>query len=459
MLLHTKAKEEFNAIPVASEEVENIIDRCARIYKGSPDWVDSKNGIKTINFAKSICSEVARLTTLGIGIHVEGSKRAEWLQAQMDKIYFKLREWVEYGCAFGTVILKPNESGVELVLPGNFVITATENGKVTGVVFWNSVQGENEKIFYTKLEHHKIMPDGSYMISNRCYIGSSLYDTKRRVDIDVTPWKNLDEDVYIGGMDGGTLFSVLRTPHANNLQAESPLSLPIFCDALEELKDLDVAYSRNVEEIDDSRRTVLLDSDALSASGSAVSRNAAAFEHRREELKLPKYVRNVTGNGVETLYKEINPTLNTETRIKGINNLLNLIGYKSGFSNDHFSFDMAKGVQTATGVEAAQQRTIQFIKDMRDKLESCMSDLLFALNAFADLYALAPAGAYEATYDFGDITYNREEDRARWWGYVLNGKVPAWMYFTKFEGIPEDEAKAMIAEAQPKTPTLFGSEE
>ena len=83
MLLHTKAKEEFNAVPVASEEVENIIDRCARIYKGRPDWLDSENGIKTINFAKAVCSEVARLTTLGIGIRVEGSARADWLQAQM----------------------------------------------------------------------------------------------------------------------------------------------------------------------------------------------------------------------------------------------------------------------------------------------------------------------------------------------------------------------------------------
>ena len=84
-----------------------------------------------------------------------------------------------------------------------------------------------------------------------------------------------------------------------------------------------------------------------------------------------------------------------------------------------------------------------------------MSGLVYALNVFADLYGYAPAGTYEAAYDFGDITYSREEDRARWWGYVVSGKVPAWMFFVKFEGMTEKEAKAMITEAQPKTTALF----
>ena len=33
------------------------------------------------------------------------------------------------------------------------------------------------------------------------------------------------------------------------------------------------------------------------------------------------------------------------------------------------------------------------------------------------------------------------------------------MYYVKFEGMSEEEAKAMVEEAQPKEPTLFGGEE
>ena len=92
-------------------------------------------------------------------------------------------------------------------------------------------------------------------------------------------------------------------------------------------------------------------------------------------------------------------------------------------------------------------------------MEGCLGRVIYALNVFADLYDLAPVGVYEVTYDFGDITYNREDDRARWWGYVVSGKVPAWMFFAKFEGMSEEDAKAMVAEATPKQPTLFGNEE
>lgn len=57
----------------------------------------------------------------------------------------------------------------------------------------------------------------------------------------------------------GPLFGVLRMPQANNVDISSPLGLPVFYDAVEELKDLDVAYSRNAGEIFDSKRIVLLD--------------------------------------------------------------------------------------------------------------------------------------------------------------------------------------------------------
>jgi A118 family predicted phage portal protein len=176
-------------------------------------------------------------------------------------------------------------------------------------------------------------------------------------------------------------------------------------------------------------------------------------------MKLPRHIKNVRGDGREMFYQEINPELNTAVRLEGINALLGQIGYKAGYSNGHFVFNKSGGIQTATQVEADQQRTIQLIKSVRDQLEGCLTDLILALSVFADLYGYAPAGAYELVLDFGDITYNREEDRARWWGYVQAGKVPAWMFFVKFEGMSEEDAKTMVAEATPKQPTLFGREE
>ena len=455
MLFRSKAKEEFNIEPIISQSMEDMIQKCFAIYQGKPYWLDDADHIKTINFAKAVCSETARLAMLGTKITIDGSARAAWLQEQIDNVYFRIREWVEYGCAYGTVILKPNGKGIDLVVPGNFIVTDIENGEISGVVFVN--QETVGKKHYTRLEYHRFIND-VYAITNRCYVGDSANDTSKRIDIAKTPWSDLLEESFIQNVDG-PLYGVLKMPHANNVDVDSPMGLPIFSDAIEELKDLDIAYSRNSKEILDSKRTVLLDSDRLLPSGGKVAQTGAYFNSQRESMGLPDYIKNVYGNGTEDFYQEINPQLNTDTRLTGLNALLSQIGYKIGYSNGYFVFNESTGIQTATGVEAEQQRTIQFIKDVRDKVEGCLDRVIYALNVFADLYDLAPVGVYEVIYSFGDITYNLEEDKATWWKYVISKKAPAWMYFVKFEGMSEEDAKAMVAEATPKEPSLFGSEE
>ena len=290
-----------------------------------------------------------------------------------------------------------------------------------------------------------------------CYEGKSKDDTYKKVDISETPWNGLLESAVIGGIEQ-PLYGVLRTPQANNIDISSPLSMPVFAEAIEELKDLDIAYSRNSKEVDDSKRTVLMDADKLfpfQASELFRLDPTIAAGRMKEKMGMPDYVKVVEGNGSEDFYQEINPTLQTQTRLDGINAILSQIGYKIGFSNGYFVFNQKTGMVTATQVESDDRRTIQFIKDVRDKLEDCLDDTIYALDVMATLYGLAPAGTYEVTYDFGDITYNREEDRLRWWQYVQAGKVPAWMFFVKFEGMSKEEAKAMVDEAQPKEEMLF----
>lgn len=457
----SEAQQEFNITPMVFPSTETAVSRCFMAYQGRPDWVDPESNVKTINFAKAVCSEIARLVTLGISIKVDGSPRAEYLQGMVDRMFYMLRRWDEYGNAYGLVILKPNLDLVELYTPGEYTITDTSGGEITGAVFRTTETSRDGKKFYTRLEYHSFDDDGLYHIENRCYVSSSATGKGEPIAIDLTPWAGLKEESTIEGLEK-PLFAVLRTPGANNRDINAPLALPIFADAMEELKDLDIAYSRNAKEIFDSARTVLLDSDRLLPSLTAGGiQTPERYRAAARKMKLPDYVRVVEGDGTSAqgVYQEINPTLNTDARLTGLNALLSQIGYKCGFSNGYFVFNEKTGLATATQVEADQQRTIQLIKDCRDQLESCLDGLLYALDKLADLYDLAPAGAWEVNFDFGDITYNRDEDRARWLSYANGNKVPFWYYLTKFEGFTEEEARALVEQAQPEEPTLFGSEE
>lgn len=459
MIFKKQAEEDFNIEAAEFPEMEALINRCANIYRGAPEWLDDKNNIKTINFAKSVCSETARLATLAIGIQIDGSARAAWLQEQIDKVYFQIRHWVEYGCAYGTVFIKPNGESLDVFTPADVMIVDYDNQEIKGIIFKDSYTVGRK--YYTRLEYHRfveITVDGvttyPYYVSNRAYVSKSPQSIGDKIDLKQTKWADLMADTppilkANGEKLDGPLYGVLRTPQANNVDISTPFGLPIFAEAIEELKDLDIAYSRNAKEILDSKRTALVDDRLLMPSGSPVSAmTPQAMEHRCKEMSLPDYVKNVFGQDEKEFYQEINPILNTDTRISGINALLSQLGYKIGFSNGYFVFNESSGIQTATGVEAEQQRTVQFIKDVRDKLESCLDEVIYALNVYADLYGLAPVGAYEVNYDFGDILYVRENDRARWWQYVTTGKVPAWLYFVKFEGMTKDEAVSMTKEAE-----------
>jgi A118 family predicted phage portal protein len=380
---------------------------------------------------------------LGTSIKIDGSARAKWLQEQINKVYFQLRHWVEYGCAYGTIILKPNGDSIDLYTPDMFEVVHVSNDKIDGVVFHDWKQ-EGKK-WYTRLEYHRF-EDDLYVITNKCYVGDRPDDTKEAVDIKTTPWSYLAEEAAVANMER-PLFGVFRTPQANNIDMDSPYGLPIFSEAVQELRDLDIAYSRNSKEIHDSKRIVLLDADRMLPGGDC-NLNATS---------LPSYIKLVDGDtSTESdVYHEINPTLNTDTRLTGINALLSQIGYKAGFSNGYFVFNESTGIQTATQVEADQQRTMQFIKDVRDKLESCLGGLIYALDVFASLYKLAPNGSYEVVCDFGDIAYSYELDKQMWYGYASSGRIPFWYYLVKFEGLTEEDAKALVMEAEPKLSTLF----
>lgn len=469
MIFKKQAEEDFNIQAAEFPEMESLINRCANIYRGAPEWLDDEDNIKTINFAKTVCSETARLTTLAIGIQIGGSARATWLQKHINKVYFQIRHWVEYGCAYGTVFIKPNGESLDVFTPADVMIVDYDNQEIKGIIFKDSYTVGRK--YYTRLEYHRFVEttvDGvttyPYYVSNRAYVSKSPQSIGNKIDLKQTKWADLMADTppilkANGEKLDGPLFGVLRTPQANNVDISTPLGLPVFAEGIEELGDIDVAYSRNAGEIKDSQKIALLDDRLLMPSGTPVSAmSPRGMENRRNEMKLPHYVKNVFGQDEKEFYQEINPQLNTDARLAGINALLSQLSYKCGFSSGYFVFNEKTGMVTATQVEADDRRTIQFIKDVRDKLEDCLNGVIYALNVFADLYDLTPVGVYETTYDFGDITYNREEDRARWWQYVVQGKVPAWLFFVKFEGMTEEDAKAMVKEAQPDEPKLFGDE-
>lgn len=450
MIWQRRAEQEFGVKIVDRTREAELYKTCRKIYEGEPFWLD--DGISTVNLAKTICSEIARLTTMNTEIAVTGSARAEWLQSQVDKLMPRLRQWVEYACAMGEAIVKPNGRSVDLVLPDQYVVTEEVGSDITGIIFKDEYYDARADVYYTRLEYHRI--DDVYTVTNKVYVGESPGDMEREVPIESTVWSDLEEETTVENVEK-MLFGVIKMPSANNINIGSNRGIPVFSDALEELKDVDIAYSRNAKEVFDSKRTVLLDSDRLMASGGRLGQNNK--DKLVEAAGLPDYVRIVEGTGTGDIYHEINPTLNTAVRLQGIDALLSQIGFKCGFSNGYFVFNQKTGMVTATQVESDDRRTLQTVNDVRTQLKDCLADLIDALNSFADAYGI-PSGEYEVSYDFADLTLNENEDKLRFLSFVQQGWIPVWYYLVNFEGFTEEEAKEIAIEPS-QMMQLFGGGE
>lgn len=441
-----EVKREFKIEPIESAEMREAIQTWYRIWSGDPPW--KAEDARPINFAKAITEETARLVTLAAHVNVNGSARADWMQQRVElELLPFLRDAVERGCALGAFALKPTVDSIGVYTPAEYRITAVDGRRrVTGAVFYDTVQREGYT--YTKAEYHRY--EGAlYAISNRVYRMRDGDASAVSVSIDSVPeWVGIEAETRLENIQD-PLFSVFTMPAANNIDG-TVNGVSIFANALKELAALDIAWSAMTDEIQDSRPITLLDDRMLSESGS---------KYAVSQVKLPRYVKNVLGTGMENFYQQIVNTLQAEDRKTGINLILSSIGYKCGFSNGYFAYDQKTGMMTATQVESDDRRTIQMIKDIRDRLQTAIDGLLYAMDVYAELYHLAPYGSYQADYDFGDITYNFEEDRQNYKSLCQLGVVPWWMYLVKFEGYGEAEAKAIVAEAGKTEKGLFGAEE
>lgn len=464
-LFRKEIEERFQADIQLSSEMERAISKFYNITAGHPPWEDKDDDIESINFAGYIDDVTAGLVTLDLGIDISGSERADYLQKQADYILAVIHDKVSEGLGNCGLMFKPNGQNVDYIEPGSFAPTETDsNGNILGCVFQSQIRRGDYT--YTRLEWHRFEDATAedrtvarvYRITNYAYKArTGRFGNASMTNIgnpcsltEVKEWSNIEPDIAIENVEM-PLFAYFRNPAPNRIDRTSPLGVPVWHNAMKELKDLDIAWSRKGSEVEDSKHMTFVSQSAIQYAD-------------QYGVKLPRFLRGLEMgvDGDNTIQEHVS-TLLTDQRIADINSILSLISTKCGFSQGFFQLDEKTGVMTATQVEADDQETIRTIKNIRDALQDAITQLLYGCNVMADLYSGTAPELWETlkesmSFSFGDITYNYQEDMANWWKYRIQGDVPAWMYYVKFEKMSEEEAKAMIEESkaeQQEQETLF----
>ncbi len=478
MLFKTDAEKAFGVETYLSPEMDAAIKLWKQLENGKPPWI--KGDTRTIRFSNTVARELAKLITQNIDIKVQSKygtgETAKRIQKAIDDCFLKnAQKNMEKVIRLGGVMAKWNGDGMDYIPPDRFLVTDSDsNENITGAIFFSFHQ--KGKKFYTRAEWHRyegtamhlnadgtVTPVSLYRVSNKAFVSDAQDQIGHEISLKNTKWADIVPEFTAENLEK-PLFVYIKNPYSNTIDPDSPLGVSCFSECIEELRWLDIAMSTLGVETEDSEPKMIVGQSAIKYA-------------EANGIELPRMVlKTGLDDMTDKPFEQWQPTLQVASRTDGINFLLSIISYKTGFDPGYFVFNgQTISVATATQVEATERRTINTVGDYRDIL-SCpdsngdgrigaIHDIAYIMDAMAVINGeSAPSefGNYEIYADFADLTRNAEEDRSRALLLTDKGFYPKWYYLVHNEGFTEEKARAIVAEAksenEPQESGLFGEE-
>jgi A118 family predicted phage portal protein len=431
------AEREFGASPAVSLTMEQHIGLWYAMMVNTPPWQNCD--VKAVGLPAAICREVARPTLVEFTANITGSKRADYLNENFQTAKENFNRALELGLALGGVALKPYIYGdnmlVDVTGAAGFQPTKFDpSGRCIGGVFKDKPVKVNGT-YYVRLESHELNGT-TYTIKNKAYYSDSAGSVGADAQLTTIPeWADIEPEVAIENVDG-PLFAYFKPPIANTADSNSMCGMSIYGDAatVELIKQADEQWERLRWEYKSSERKVLMD---------GTSSTADMFNKRLFEVGP------FSPNG--DFFQHIEPQIRDDAIYRGFQNTLRRVEFNIGLSYGDIS-DPQTIEKTATEIRSSKQRKYVLISSIQTALAHTFNSLIYAMDVYASLYGLAPAGDYETTYDWGDSILDDQETKdkefARDLQLVGADIMNAWELRAKYFNEDEDTAKAALPKMQ-----------
>lgn len=431
------AEREFGASPAVSLTMEQHIGLWYAMMVNTPPWQNCD--VKAVGLPAAICREVARPTLVEFTANITGSKRADYLNENFQTAKENFNRALELGLALGGVALKPYIYGdnmlVDVTGAAGFQPTKFDpSGRCIGGVFKDKPVKVNGT-YYVRLESHELNGT-TYTIKNKAYYSDSAGSVGADAQLTTIPeWADIEPEVAIENVDG-PLFAYFKPPIANTADSNSMCGMSIYGDAatVELIKQADEQWERLRWEYKSSERKVLMD---------GTSSTADMFNKRLFEIGP------FSPNG--DFFQHIEPQIRDDAIYRGFQNTLRRVEFNIGLSYGDIS-DPQTIEKTATEIRSSKQRKYVLVSSIQAALAHTFDSLIYAMDVYASLYGLAPAGDYETTYDWGDSILDDQETKDKEFSRDLQltsaGVMNPWELRAKYFNEDEDTAKAALPTAQ-----------
>jgi len=449
----------LNVAPVISTQMENAIALWDAMYKGIPEWVhepsnDDHTRVVSLGLPAMIASEKARTALIEFnseitvpveekevpnpdfkGLEEEDefgnliptmepktiikevpkstSERADYLNAQYEKLKKHLRTQMEYGIAKGGLVIKPylvkneaKDADTTMDIEFDFIqadafypLAFNASGKITEAAFIQTKADKNT--IYRRLEYHK-WQNNTVTVINKAFKTNNNGITDYSIDLgkeiplsEVPEWSELQEKTVIKNVTQ-PLFAYFKMPEANTIDTTSPLGVSGFSRAVSLIKDADMQYSRLLWEYEAGEMAIDIDRDAMKTELGADGLPHERMTHTQERL-----FRKVDLSTEGDTYHPFAPPLRDASFGEGLNTILMRIEDVCAMSRGTLS-DATQEARTATEIKIMKQRSYQANADIQAAMEDCLKEVIYIMNTYCDLYEITKSGEYDVNFEWDD---------------------------------------------------------
>lgn len=440
--LGVQEKVDKEELSMESSRMKIALQQWFRIFYNEPYW--ASNGKSLTKFGAIVARHVATLSVSEISVAAGIGTRADFVQQEANRfIQQNLYNGVQLAAVGGMVAIKPYLLGKQIccdvVKAGDFKPLRFEGGKIVDALFFDSAKVDGK--VYIRCEKHVFLGD-SVKITNRIFHEND-YSKQNELTLSmVTKWADLPAEIIVENVNR-PLFTIIKMPFANTIDANSKLPVSIYANAVDTLCEIDRIYNEFLWEISSGRRKQIIDITAAKIRNAEDVRNGQDPKIATSDQFLVLDF----GNSALTPFADYTPEMRVTAYQTALNIQLRLLESQCGLSAETFSFDLHSGqTLTATEVVSNDRNTYNTIKAIQESgIRGALLDLMEIFSVYASLYHLAPLEKISPTVDFGDsvfedtgVEFARRKSLADS-GYIRKEDMTAW-YF----GISDEKAKELL---------------
>ena len=437
MFDYNKIVADFGLDMQTSKDMLDAIQEWSKIFNMHEPWINEDTA--SLHVAKTICEKVAEAVTI--------EYKSNCSEPYIDSIYQKFlrnkRKNTEYMIGKSCIFFKPcYENGkikVTVIQADKFIpVKFDDTGDLLGCIIIDQIT--DESTVYTRLEYNELIGN-KMVIKNIAYKGrkdGTILESKISLK-DVDKWKDIEEESAIEGVDrliGG--FASMNS--ANVIDNSSPIGMPIYYNALNTLKEIDMQWSRTIWEYVGSEVALDVDESLLDRD----KKGRIIYPKGKKRL----YRKMIFDEVKDKNYNIFSPAIRDSSMFNGLNEMLRRAEVQCHLEHGTISKTETE-VKSATEARQLKQSYYVTVTDIQESLQHAFDDLIYGIYVLCKLYNIPVQPDYATEYDWDDsILVDKETTRNQALIERNNDITSDVQYIMDTKGYKEKEAIEYVKKQQ-----------